>query len=61
MIARQEKIEKRTQRTGEVSKSVNNSLRHAMARSEKKRKAKKKIVVQKLTQEEIDYLRYVDN
>lgn len=61
MQARQEKVEKRTQRASEVSKSVNFHTRHAMARSEKQKIIKKKVEVKVLTQEELDYIRYVAN
>lgn len=61
LIARQQKVEKRTQRASEVSKSVHLNMRHGMHRSEKPRIVKKKVEERILTQEELDYLRYVDN
>lgn len=61
LIARQQKVEKRTKRAGEVSKSVHLNTRHGMHRSEKPGIVKKKVEERKLTQDELDYLRYVDN
>lgn len=49
MLARAAKIEKRTQRASEISKSVSLNLRQIMARSEKPKKEKKKVVQRELT------------
>ncbi len=54
-------MEHRTQRAGEMSKSVQTSLRHVMARSDKNNVVKKIVVRRGLTQEEIDFRRYIDN
>lgn len=59
-LARQQKIEKRTQRSNEVSQSMNLTLRHVMQRSDKPRKEKKVIQKKQLTVEELDFMRYVD-
>ena len=61
IVARQAKIEKRMQRAEEAALSVNQSTRHAMARSSKPRVVKKKLEEKVLTQEELDYMRYVDS
>ncbi len=47
-------------RASEVSKTVNSYMRHGMARSEKPKIVKKKVEQRELTQEEIDFMRYVD-
>ena len=61
VIARQVKIEKRMQRAEEAALSVNQHTRHGMARSSKPRVIKKKVEEKVLTQEELDYIRYVDS
>ena len=55
------KIEKRMQRTKEASLSVNKTIRPVMTRSEKPRIIKEKVVESEMTQEELDYQRYVAN
>ncbi len=59
--ARKLKIEKRMQRTKEASNSVNKSMKPAMARSEKPQIVKEKVQEKEMTQEELDYQRYVAN
>jgi hypothetical protein len=49
LIARQQKVEKRTLRASEVSKSVHLHQRHGMHRSEKPRIVKKKVEQRILT------------
>lgn len=49
IVARQAKIEKRMQRAEEAALSVNQSTRHAMARSSKPRVVKKKVEEKVLT------------
>ena len=48
------------QRAEEAAQSVNQNIRHGMARSSKPRVIKKKAEEKVLTQEELDYMRYVD-
>lgn len=59
--ARKLKIEKRMQRTKEASQSVNKTIRPSMTRSEKPHIIKAKVVEAEMTQEELDYQRYVAN
>lgn len=61
LLSRQAKVEKRTYRANEVSKSVHLNTRHGMSRSEKPKIIKKKVEQKILTSEELDYQRYVDN
>jgi hypothetical protein len=60
VLGRQAKIEKRMQRAEEAAQSVLQHTRHAMARSSKPRVIKKKVEEKVLTQEELDYMRYVE-
>ena len=48
-------------RTKEASLSVNKTIRPLMTRSEKPRITKEKVVESEMTQEELDYHRYVAN
>ena len=61
IVARQAKIEKRMQRAEEAALSVSMHTKPAMARSSKPRVIKKKVEEKVVTQEEIDYIRYVDS
>lgn len=61
IVARQAKIEKRMQRAEEAALSVSMHTKPTMARSNKPRVIKKKVEEKVVTQEEIDYIRYVDS
>jgi hypothetical protein len=56
---RQAKIENRTVRAGEISKNANLRLRHSMFRSEKAKRMKKVVEQRHLTEQELDFMRYV--
>ncbi len=48
-------------RADEAASNVMQMMHHGMARSQKPRVIKKKVQEKVLTQEELDYIRYVDS